>query len=108
MSNFTKLTKRRQNNLIVFKIPETELVDQQNIKTDLLSKFKELITEKCNVTMKTKDSNNRFSGKLETDPKNRPILAKSLNTSLKLKFIKIAFHLKNTCNSIGIDRTMKE
>lgn len=55
MSNFTKLTKRRQNNLIVFKIPETELVDQQNIKTDLLSKFKELITEKCNVTMKTKD-----------------------------------------------------
>ena len=30
----------RQNNLIIYNIPETELVNQQDIKTELLSKFK--------------------------------------------------------------------
>ena len=35
----------RQNNLIIYNIPETELVNQQDIETDLLSKFKELITD---------------------------------------------------------------
>ena len=40
-----------QNNLIIYNIPETELVNQQDIKTELLSKFKELITDKCNVTI---------------------------------------------------------
>ena len=48
----------RQNNLIIYNIPETELVNQQDIKTELLSKFKELITDKCNVTIETKDSLN--------------------------------------------------
>ena len=36
-------------------MPETELVNQQDIKTDLLSKFDELLTDKCNVTIDTKD-----------------------------------------------------
>ena len=45
----------RQNNLIIYNTPETELVNQQGIKTDLLSKFKELTTDKCNVTIETKD-----------------------------------------------------
>ena len=45
----------RQNNLIIYNIPETELVNQQDIETDLLSKFKELITDKCNVIIETKD-----------------------------------------------------
>ena len=48
----------RQNNLIIYNIPETELVNQQDIETDLLSKFKELITDKCNVIIETKDSLN--------------------------------------------------
>ena len=48
----------RQNNLIIYNTPETELVNQQDIKTDLLSKFKELTTDKCNVTIETKDSLN--------------------------------------------------
>ena len=41
----------RQNNLIIYNIPETELVNQQDIKTDLISECKELITDKCNVTI---------------------------------------------------------
>ena len=45
----------RQNNLIIYNVPETELVNQQDIKTDLLSKIKKLITDECNVTIETKD-----------------------------------------------------
>ena len=45
----------RQNNLIIYNIPETELVNQQDIKTDLLFKFKELLTDKCNVTIETRE-----------------------------------------------------
>ena len=79
----------RQNNLINYNIPETELVNQQDIKTDLLSKFKELITDKCNVTIEIKDivSIYRLGSKSDTDPKNRPIFVKFVNTSLKLKLI---------------------
>ena len=100
----------RQNNLINYNIPETELVNQQDIKTDLLSKFKELITDKCNVTIEIKDivSIYRLGSKSDTDPKNRPILVKFVNTSLKLKLIKNGFHLKNTGYSISIDKTMEE
>ena len=61
----------RQNNLIIYNIPETELVNQQDIKTELLSKFKELITDKCNVTIKTNNivSIQRLGSKSDTDPK---------------------------------------
>ena len=100
----------RQNNLIIYNIPETELVNQQDIKTELLSKFKELITDKCNVTIEIKDivSIYRLASKSDTDLKNRPILVKFVNISLKLKLIKNAFHLKNTGYSISIDRTIEE
>ena len=100
----------RQNNIIIYNIPETELVNQQGIETDLLSKFKELKTDKCNVTIETKDivSIYRLGSKSDTDPKNRPILVKLVNTSLKLKLIKNAFHLKNTCYSVSIGRTSEE
>ena len=99
-----------QNNLIIYDIPETELVNQQDIKTGLLSKFKELITDNCNVTIETKDivSINLLGSKSDTDPKNRPIFVKFVNTSLKLKLIKKTFHLKNTGYSVSFDRTIKE
>ena len=45
---------------------------------------------------------------MDTDPKNRPILVKFVNTSLKLKLIKYTFHLKNTDYSNSIDRTIEE
>ena len=50
----------------------------------------------------------RLGSKSDTDPKNRPILVKLVNTSFKLKLIKNAFHLKNTCCSVSIDRTSEE
>ena len=95
---------------IIYNIPETQLVNQQDIKTELLFKFKELITDKSNVTIETKDivSIYRLGSKSDTDPKNRPILVKFVNTSLKLKLIKNGFHLKNTGYSISIDKTMEE
>ena len=94
-----------QNNLIVYNIPETELVNQQDIKTDLLFKFKELTTGKSNVTIETKDIVSIYclGSKMDTNPKYRPILVKFVSTSLKLKLIKNAFHLKNTSYSISID-----
>ena len=95
---------------IIYNIPETKLVNQQDIKTELLFKFKELITDKSNVTIETKDIVSIYclGSKSDTDPKNRPILVKFVNTSLKLKLIKNGFHLKNTGYSISIDKTMEE
>ena len=99
-----------QNNLIIYNIPEAELVNQQDIKTDLLSKFKELITDKCNVTIETKDifSIYGLGSKSDNEPKSRPMLLKFVDTSLKLKLIKNTFHLKNTGYSISNDRTIEE
>ena len=68
------------------------------------------MTDKCNVTIETKDivSIYRLGSKSDTDPKCRPIVLKFVSTSLKLKLIKNAFHLKNTGYSISIDRTIEE
>ena len=68
------------------------------------------MTDKCNVTIETKDivSIYRLGSKSDTDPKNRPILVKFVNTSLKLKLIKNDFHLKNTNYSISTDRNIEE
>ena len=100
----------RQNNLIIYNVPETELVNQQDIKTDLLSKIKKLITDECNVTIETKDIVliYHLGRKSDTDCKNRPILIKFVNTSLKLKLIENAFHLKNTGYSVSIGRTIED
>ena len=99
-----------QNNFIIYCIPETELVNQQDIKADLLSKSKELITDQCNVIIETKDivSIYRLGSKSDTDPKIRPIFVKFVKTSLKRKLIKSTFHLENTSYSISIDRTIEE
>ena len=99
-----------QNNLIVYNIPEAELVNQQDIKTDLLFKFKELITDKCNVIIETKDifSIYGLGSKSDNEPRSRPILLKFVDTSLNLKLIKNTFHLKNTDYSISNDRTIEE
>ena len=68
------------------------------------------MTDKCNVTLETKDivSIYRLGSKSDTGPKCKPIVLKFVNTSLKLKLIKNAFHLKNTGYSISVDRTMEE
>ena len=108
--NQVKDWQLRQNNLIIYNVPETELVNQQDIKTDLLPKIKTLITDECNVTIETKDIVliYHLGSKSGTDPKNRPILVKFVNTSLKLKLIENAFHLKNTDYSISIGRTIED
>ena len=100
----------RKSNLIIYNMPETVLVNKQGIKADLLSKFKELIADKCNVTIETKDivSIYRLGSRSDTDPKDGPILVKFVNTPLKFKLIKNASHLKNTSYSISIDKTIEE
>ena len=77
----------RKNSLMT----ETELVNQQHIKTKLLSKFKELIIDKCNVTVETKGTASVYhlGSKSGTDPKNRPILVRFVNLSLKRKLLKV-------------------
>ena len=61
------------------------------------------------MTIETKDivSIYRLGSISDTDPKNRPIFVKFINTSLKLKLMKNAFHLKNTDYSVSIDRTIE-
>ena len=61
-------------------------------------------------TIKAKDivSIYHLGSKSDTDPKNRPILVKFVNTSFKLKLIKNASHLKNTSYPISTYRTIKE
>ena len=62
------------------------------------------------MTIETKDivSIYRLGSKSDTDPKNRPIFVKFVSTSLKLKLIKNAFHLKNTSYSISIGKPIEE
>ena len=68
------------------------------------------MTDKCNVTIETKDIVSIYclGSKSDTDPKNKPILVKFVNTSLKPKLIENGFHLKNTNYSISIDRNIEE
>ena len=50
------------------------------------------------MTIESKDivSIYRLGSISDTDPKNRPIFVKFVNTTLKLELMKNAFHLKNT------------
>ena len=40
---------------IIYNILETELLNQHDIKTDLLFKFNEIVADNCKVTIETKD-----------------------------------------------------
>ena len=92
----------------IYNNPETEQFNQQDTKTDLLPKFKEFITDKCDVAIETKNMVliYQLGSKSDTDSKNRPILVKFVNTSLKIKLIKNDFHLKNTRYSCTIDKAL--
>ena len=61
------------------------------------------------MTIESKDivSIYRLGSISDTDPKNRPIFVKFVNTTLKLELMKNAFHLKNTDYSVSIDRTIE-
>ena len=88
---------------------ETELVNQQHIKTKLLSKFKELIIDKCNVTVETKGTASVYhlGSKSGTDPKNRPILVRFVNLSLKRKLLKVLSIQKTPATQLALSEPLK-
>ena len=100
----------RQNNLIVYRIPETDFGNSNNTTTDLFSKFNQLIADVCEVSYNKKDIISVYflGRKSDDNSKILPILVKFSNPSIKTNLIRNAFKLKDSSYTISIDRTKKE
>ena len=110
LMNQLKDWQSRQNNIIAYNIPESELVNNDDIAADELRKFQQSIAKQRNVKI---DDNSvlklyRLGKKQELSSKPRPLVATFPNSYLRNKLIKTAFKLKHTPYSISIDRTVEE
>ena len=81
----------RQNNIIAYNIPESELVNNDDISADELRKFQQSIAKQCNVKI---DDNSvlklyRLDKKQELSSKPRPLVVTFPNSYLRNKLIKI-------------------
>ena len=96
----------RQNNVIVYNIPETDFVNSNNTTTNLLSKFDQLTADVCEMTYHKKDITSVYclGKKSDDNSRIRPILVKFSNRSIKANLIRNAFNLKDSIFSISIDR----
>ena len=110
LMNQVKDWKSRQNNVIVYNIPETDFVNRNDTTTDLLSKFKQLIADVCEVTYDKKDTTSvyRLGRKSDDNSRIRSVLVKFSNPSIKTNLIRNAFKLKVSNYSISIDRTKEK
>ena len=109
LMNQLKDWQSRQNNIIAHKIPESELVNNDDIATDELRKFQQSIAKQCDVKI---DDNSVLKlyclgKKQELSRKSRPLVVTLPNSYVRNKLIKTAFKLKLTY-SISIDRTVVE
>ena len=110
LMNQLKDWQSRPNNIIAYNIPESELVNNDDIVADELRKFQQSIAKQCNVKI---DDNSvlklyRLGKKQELSSKPRPLVATFPNSYLRNKLIKTAFKLKHTPYSISIDTTVEE
>ena len=100
----------RKNNIIAYNIPESELVNNDDIAADELRKFQQSIAKQYDV--KTDDNSvhelYRFGKKQGLSRKPRHIVVTFQNSYLRNKFIKIACKLKYTPYSISFDRTVED
>ena len=100
----------RKNNIIAYNIPESELVNNDDIAADELRKFQQSIAKQYDV--KTDDNSvlelYRFGKKQGLSRKPRHLVVTFQNSYHRKKFIKIACKLKYTPYSISFDRTVEE
>ena len=108
--NQLKDWQSRQNNIIAYNIPESDLVNNNDIAANELSKFQQSIAKQYDV--KIYDNSflklYRLDKKQEHSSKPRTLVVTFPNSSLGNKLIKTAFKLKCTPYSISIDRTVEE
>ena len=110
LMNQLKDWQSRPNNIIAYNIPESELVNNDDIAADELRKFQQSIAKQCNVEIGDNSVLKlyRLGKKQELSSKPRPLVATFPNSYLRNKLIKTAFKLKHTPYSISIDRTVEE
>ena len=109
LMNQLKDWQSRKNNIIAYNIPESELVNNDDIAAEELRKFQKSIAKQCDV--KTDDNSvlelYRFGKKQGCSSKPRHLVVTFQNSYLRNKFIKIAFKLKYTPYSISFDKQWK-
>ena len=98
LMNQLKDWQSRQNNIIAYNIPESELVNNDDIAADELRKFQQSIAKQCKVKI---DDNSvlklyRLGKKQELSSKPRPLVATFPNSYLRNKLIKTALKLKHS------------
>ena len=100
----------RQNNIIAYNIPESELVNNDDIAAYKLRKFEHSSAKQCDFKI---DDNSvlklyRLGKKQELSSKPHHLVVTFPNSYLRSKLIKTAFKLKYTPYSISTDRTVEE
>ena len=83
---------------MIYNISETDFVNSNETTINLLSKFKQLIVDVCEVTNSKKDVTweYRLRRKSNDNSRIRPVLVKFPNPSIKTNLIRNAFKLKDT------------
>ena len=97
LMNQLKDWQSRQNNIIAYNIPESELVNN-DIAADKLRKFQQSIAKQCNIKI---DDNSvlklyHLGKKQELSSKPHPLVATFPNFYLRNKLIKTALKLKHS------------
>ena len=110
LMNQLKDWQSHQNNVIVYNIPETDLVNSNDTAIDLLSKFKQLIADVCEVTYDKNDiiSVFRLGKKSDDNSRIRRVIVKFSSLSLKTNLIRNVFKLQDSIYSISVGRTKEE
>ena len=98
LMNQLKDWQSRQNNIVAYNIPESELVNNDDIAVDKLRKFQQSIAKQCNIKI---DDNSvlklyHLGKKQELSSKPHPLVATFLYSYLRNKLIKTAFKLKHS------------
>ena len=98
LMNQLKDWQSRQNNIIAYNIPESELVNNDDIAADELRKFQQSIAKQCNVEIGDNSVLKlyRLGKKQELSSKPRPLVATFPNSYLRNKLIKTALKLKHS------------
>ena len=110
LMNQLKDWQSRQNNITACNIPESELVNNDDIASDELRKFQRSIAKQCDIKIGDNSALKlyRLGKKQELSSKPHSLIVTFLDSYLRNKLIKIAFKLKFTPYSIRIDRTVEE
>ena len=100
----------RQNNLIIYNLPESKFANNDDILKDDIKHFIDVVSQTCNISFNNNDivKSARLGKKREEENKVRPLLIKLKSLQIKNDILKKAFNFKNTGFAVSIDKTPEE